>query len=87
MWASGNDSEEGITADLEAMKRIDLGGVFLFTVDQSSIKGPVKFMTPAWRQMIHHALSESARLNLEISLEGCEGELTGLSSGDCRKGA
>jgi hypothetical protein len=29
-WLDGNITRDGITADLEAMKRIGLGGVYLF---------------------------------------------------------
>lgn len=72
-WVSGNVSAEGITADLEAMKKIGLGGFQLFTVDQSSVKGPVKFMSPEWRGFVHQALLEADRLGLEVSIEGCEG--------------
>jgi hypothetical protein len=72
-WVSGNVSKEGITADLEAMKEIGLAGAQIFTVDQSEVKGPVKFMSPEWRGLVHHALDEARRLNLEISMEGCDG--------------
>jgi hypothetical protein len=48
-WISGNISQEGITADLEAMKRIGLGGAQIFTVDQSAVKGQVVFMSPEWK--------------------------------------
>jgi hypothetical protein len=72
-WVSGNISKEGITADLEAMKSIGLAGAQIFTVDQSDVKGPVVFMSPEWRQLIHHAISEGDRLGLELSIENCEG--------------
>ena len=72
-WISGNISREGITADLEAMKRIGLGGAQIFTVDQSAVKGPVVFMSPEWKGLVKHALNEAGRLNLEISMEGCDG--------------
>jgi hypothetical protein len=72
-WVSGNVSKEGITADLEAMKRIGLNGAQLFTVDQSDVKGPVVFMSPEWRELVKHTLNEAARLKLEISMEGCDG--------------
>ena len=72
-WVSGNVSKEGITADLEAMKRIGLSGAQIFTVDQSSVKGPVVFMSPEWRDLVKHSLSEAARLHLDISMEGCDG--------------
>lgn len=72
-WVSGNVSKEGITADLEAMKRIGLGGAQIFTVDQSDVRGPVKFMSPEWRELVQFTLKEAARLQLEISMEGCDG--------------
>ena len=72
-WVSGNVSKEGITADLEAMKRIGLSGAQIFTVDQSDVKGPVVFMSPEWRDLVKHSLNEAARLQLEISMEGCDG--------------
>jgi hypothetical protein len=72
-WVSGNVSKEGITADLTAMKKIGLAGFQLFTVDQSAVKGSVKFMSPEWRALLQHALEEAGRLNLEVSIEGCDG--------------
>jgi hypothetical protein len=75
-WVSGNVSKEGITADLEAMKRIGLAGAQIFTVDQSDVKGPVVFLSQEWRDLMKHTLSEAARLKLEISMEACEGYTT-----------
>ena len=72
-WVSGNVSSEGITADLQAMKGIGLGGCQIFTVDQSSVKGPVKFMSPEWRGFVKQALDEADQLGLEVSIEGCDG--------------
>ena len=72
-WVSGNVSKVGITADLEAMKQIGLGGAQIFTVDQSQEKGHVRFMSPEWRDLMHFALQEADRLGLVISIEGCDG--------------
>ena len=72
-WISGNISKEGITADLQAMKQIGLGGAQIFTVDQSAVKGPVKFMSPEWKALAAYALTEAGRLHLTISMEGCDG--------------
>jgi hypothetical protein len=72
-WVSGNVSSAGITADLQAMKDIGLGGCQLFTVDQSQVHGPVKFMSPEWRGFVKQALGEADRLGLEVSIEGCDG--------------
>jgi alpha-L-rhamnosidase len=72
-WVSGNVSSEGITADLQAMKQVGLGGAQIFTVDQSKVKGPVEFMSPEWRKLVHQALAEADQLNLEMAMEGCDG--------------
>lgn len=55
------------------MKEIGVGGCQLFTVDQSDVRGPVKFMSPEWRGFVKHALSEADKLGLEVSVEGCDG--------------
>lgn len=72
-WVSGNVTKEGITADLEAMKGIGLAGAQIFTVDQSDVKGPVRFMSPEWRNLMHFAMEEAGRLHLELAVEGCDG--------------
>lgn len=72
-WVSGNVSSQGITADLQAMKDVGLGGCQLFTVDQSAVQGPVKFMTPEWRGFVKQALGEADQLGLEFAIEGCDG--------------
>ncbi|MDX9754246.1 MAG: glycosyl hydrolase, partial [bacterium] len=35
-WLNGNITREGITADLEAMKRVGVGGVLIMEVDQGA---------------------------------------------------
>src|SRR5215475_129015 len=42
-WLNGNISREGITADLEAMQRVGIGGVLLMDVSQDIPPGPVAF--------------------------------------------
>jgi len=39
----------GITADLEAMKRVGIGGVLIMEVDQGAPVGPAAFMSDRWR--------------------------------------
>src|SRR5882757_3432017 len=48
-WVSGNISEPGITADLEWMHRVGIGGFQLFDGDlglQTFVPKPVVWMTP-----------------------------------------
>jgi len=72
-WMNGNVTKEGITADLEAMKRVGIGGAQIFSVDCGIPPGPVKFFTPEWREMMKHAVKEADRLGLELSMHNCAG--------------
>jgi len=72
-WISGSVSKEGITADLEAMKRIGLGGAQIFSVDASPVRGSVVFRSQEWRDLVKHSLTEAERLGLEISMHSCDG--------------
>lgn len=72
-WMDGNVTKEGITADLEAMKDVGIGGAQMFTVGQGIPKGPVDYMSPAWREMTAHAVKEAGRLGIELCLHNCAG--------------
>ncbi len=73
MIMDGNLGREGMTADLEAMKAAGLGGFTLMEVDVGIPKGPVKFMSPEWRERFAHAVREAERLGLEIVLNAGPG--------------
>lgn len=76
-WVNGNVSKAGITADLEAMKRIGIAGAQMFDVAGSSIPaGPVPFSADAgsaWMDAVLHAHNEAKRLGLELCLANCSG--------------
>jgi hypothetical protein len=69
----GNLRREGITADLEAMKRVGIGGMLFMEVDVGIPKGPTKFMSPPWRELFKHANQEAARLGLQITMPASPG--------------
>ena len=69
----GNLSREGITADFEAMKEVGLGGLLFMEVDVGIPKGPVKFMSPPWRDLFKHANQEAARLGLVMTMPASPG--------------
>ncbi len=71
-WMHGNITAEGITKDLEAMKRVGIGGATLFNASLAP-KGPVNFFSPEWIRMVQHAMREADRLGLEMSMHNCEG--------------
>jgi hypothetical protein len=72
-WMNGNVTKEGITADLEAMKRVGIAGAQIFNVDCGIPAGPAKVNSPEWRELILHAAQEANRLGLEICLHNCAG--------------
>ena len=49
---NGNVTHEGITADLEAMKRVGIGGFQLYNIAMGVPLGPYDFMSPEWRKMV-----------------------------------
>lgn len=77
-WMEGYVTREGITADLEAMKRVGIGGATIFNVGgagdaKSTGLKPVTFMSPEWRAMVKHAAEEAGRLGLELGMHNCAG--------------
>jgi hypothetical protein len=72
-WMNGNITQEGITADLEAMKQIGLGGATIVNVDCGIPRGPVTFMSPEWRELFKFTVQEANRLGLELCVENCAG--------------
>jgi len=67
-WLNGNITKEGITADLEAMKRVGIGGVLIMEVDQGVPLGPVAFMSDQWRELFKHVVAEAKRLGLQVNM-------------------
>ncbi len=72
-WLNGNLTREGMTADLEAMKRAGVGGVLIMEVDQGAPVGPVAFMSDQWRDLFKHMVSEAARLGIEVNMNNDAG--------------
>jgi hypothetical protein len=72
-WVNGNVSKEGITADMEAMKRAGLKGCLAFNVDLNLPQGPAIFMQPQWLELVDHTVTEAGRLGLEFGVHNCDG--------------
>jgi hypothetical protein len=74
-WLDSAVTKIGITADLEAMKKQGIGGALLFDAGMggpSAPKGP-PFMSREWRENFRYAVTEAARLELELSVNLCSG--------------
>ncbi|MCM2374180.1 glycosyl hydrolase [Aporhodopirellula aestuarii] len=72
-WMNGYVSSEGITADLEAMKRTGIGGFQAFQIERRMSPGPVKYLSDDWRRLMQHAIEEADRLGLEVCFHNCAG--------------
>ena len=75
-WIDGNVTREGISRDLEWMKRIGVAGFQLFDVGRgypALVEHPVSFMSPAWLDDIRFAASEADRLGLEMTIASADG--------------
>ncbi len=72
-WLNGNLSKEGVTADLEAMKRAGIGGVLIMEVDQGTPKGAYVFGSTEWRNLFKFVLQEASRLGLKVNMNNDAG--------------
>lgn len=72
-WCNGNVTREGITADLEAMARVGVGGAQIFDVAPGIPAGPVDYGSTEWLALVRHAAAESARLGIELCMHNCAG--------------
>lgn len=70
-WTNGNVTEDGITKDLEWMKRAGIGGFQLADVAAGggqTVDQKINFGTPEWYHAVRHAAEEAKRLGLEMSI-------------------
>lgn len=72
-WMNGNVTRDGLTRDLEALKRVGIGGVFIFDGGTYLPKGPVDYLSPAWRELMTHAITEADRLGLDVGMHNGPG--------------
>ncbi|MFH1920453.1 MAG: glycosyl hydrolase [Planctomycetota bacterium] len=73
-WLESNVTKEGITLDLEEMKRQGIGGAMVFDAGMAPTipPGPT-FMGPEWRELFKFAAEEANRVGLELSVNLCSG--------------
>lgn len=74
-WLNGIVTREGITCDLEEMKRQGINGVLLFHAGGGGRNLPVgpRFLSDEWKKLFRFALEETARLGMEMSVNLCDG--------------
>jgi len=70
-WTMSNVTKEGITKDLEWMKRVGIGGFMLADVNSGggqTVEAKIAFGTPEWFDAVRHAAAEADRLGLEMAI-------------------
>lgn len=82
-WMNGNITPEGITADLEAMHEVGIGGCLIMHVKLGDIgehklgnmppDGPVRFMSDDFRKLFTHAAREAQRLGMTLDMNNADG--------------
>ena len=70
MWMNGYITKEGITADMEAMARVGIGGVKIFNIStlNSFPKGPVSYLSTQWLDLFQYAVSEATCAKIRTGL-------------------
>jgi hypothetical protein len=72
-WMNGNVTTEGITLDMEAMKRVGIRGFQIFQVGTGIPKGPVDYSSTEHAHLLQHAAKEADRLGMEFDIMNCPG--------------
>src|SRR5215510_6967777 len=70
-WTASNVTTEGITKDLEWMKRAGIAGFQLADVNAGggqTVEKKIVFGTPEWLAAVRHAAAEADRLGLEMTI-------------------
>lgn len=76
-WMQASVSKEGITADLQAMKEVGIGGAYLMPIkgpgNPPLMNPPVTQLSPQWWEMVKHAFAEARRLGLKFAIHASDG--------------
>ncbi len=76
-WMYGAVTEEGIKADLKAMKDVGLGGCYLMPIrgsqEHPEYQGKADAMSDNFWKMVDVALAEADALGLEMGIHVCDG--------------
>jgi len=67
-FMDGNLSKEGMTADLESMKAAGIGNLVFLEVNVGIPRGEVDFLSEQWQDLFKHAMRETERLGIAVTL-------------------
>ncbi|WP_346238570.1 glycosyl hydrolase [Niabella insulamsoli] len=76
-WMHAAVSKEGITADLEGMKKVGIAGAYLVCIFDTTSKipypDPARQLSPQWWSLVNHAMKECKRLDLKLAFHVSDG--------------
>ncbi|MBO9660120.1 MAG: DNA-binding protein, partial [Chitinophagaceae bacterium] len=76
-WMQAASSKPGITADLEAMKQMGIGGAYMVMIKDTTspplMQPAVRQLSPEWWDNIHFAQLEAKRLGLKLGMHVSDG--------------
>lgn len=76
-WMYGAVTEEGIKADLEAMKQVGLGGTYLMPIKSveagAQYEGKAPQLSPEWWRLVGRSMEIADSLGLKLGMHICDG--------------
>lgn len=76
-WMQAAVSKEGITADLEAMKEVGIGGAYLMSIKDTAspqlYRPAARQLSKEWMELVKFAMQEAKRLNLQLGMHVSDG--------------
>ena len=72
-WIGDDISKEGITKDLQAMKKAGIGAAFIGNVNPDEVDGKVPMLSEEWWNCMVHAVNEGKRIGVDIGSFNCPG--------------
>ncbi|WP_233244030.1 glycosyl hydrolase [Tamlana fucoidanivorans] len=72
-WINGNVTKTGITADLEAMKKVGIQGAIIFNVSLGNPVGVAPYLSQEWLELFKYAGLEAQRLGLDLGFHNGAG--------------
>ncbi|WP_198931764.1 glycosyl hydrolase [Labilibacter marinus] len=72
-WINDDISKDGITKDLEAMKKAGIGGALIGNINPAHKDGKVPMLSENWWSHMVHAVVEGKRIGMDIGVFNCPG--------------
>ncbi|HVT89531.1 MAG TPA: glycosyl hydrolase [Tepidisphaeraceae bacterium] len=76
-WGESVTTNDGITKDLEAIRRVGLSGVILYEQVFTNRPDALKSLSPEWLERVKFAAAECARLHLSLEVNSGSGYVAG----------